>query len=72
MSVSRSVISGGVSSLGNEVWCVFFCVFFFIDDCCCDWVVGLTSLLECCPWNTIFFLVAMLAIWVTLSLSLSE
>lgn len=70
MSVSRSVISGGVSRLGNEVWCVFFlCI--FIDDCCCDWVVGLTSLLECCPWNTIF-LVAMLAIWVTLSLSLSE
>lgn len=24
MSVSRSVISGGVSSLENEVWCVFF------------------------------------------------
>lgn len=71
MSVSRSVISGGVSSLGNEVWCVFFFVSFFIDDCCCDWVVGLTSLLECCPWNTIF-LVVMLAIWVTLSLSLSE
>lgn len=53
MSVSRSVISGGVSSLGNEMWCVFLCL--FIDDCCCDWVVCLTSLLECCPWNTIFF-----------------
>lgn len=55
MSVSRSVISGGVSSLGNEVWCVFFVSSFFIDDCCCDWVSCLTSLLECCPWNTIFF-----------------
>lgn len=70
MSVSRSVISGGVSSLGNEVWCVFFLCLLLIDYCCCDWVVCLTSLLECCPWNTIF-LVAMLAIWVTLSLCLS-
>lgn len=30
MSVSWSVISGGVSSLGNEVWCVFFFVSSFL------------------------------------------
>lgn len=69
-SVGRSSV---VVSQVSEMRCgVFFFVFFFIDDCCCDWVVCLTSLLECCPWNTIFFLVAMLAIWVTLDLSLNR
>lgn len=69
-SVGRSsVVVSQVSEMRCGVF--FFVSSFFIDDCCCDWVVCLTSLLECCPWNTIF-LVAMLAIWVTLSLSLSE
>lgn len=69
-SVGRSSV---VVSQVSEMRCgvSFFCVFFLIDDCCCDWVVGLTSLLECCPWNTIFFGCHVSCLG-TLFLSLSE
>lgn len=53
-SVGRSSV---VVSHVSEMRCgvSFFLCLLLIDYCCCDWVVCLTSSLECCLWNTIFF-----------------
>lgn len=63
MSVSRSVISGGVSSLGNEVWCVFFFVssFLLMIVVVIGWCV--LPVYSNVVLGILFFLVAKLAIW---------